>query len=247
MEVLSSPVLLRPADLGRSRHFYRDVLGLAIYWEFRTSADPGMVFFLGPGFREVSGQPVGAARHSVMIWLQVRDINAEHERLAAASVHILRETVTEPWALTEMWIEDPDGVWMVLASCRQGVSAAADQDVCCDQAARTRYAPDHAVRELVSAGQGRAQQPSPESLLLQRRVSESTERLGKVPTLTLPEDTGLVGKGRRGGRPLAPDLDPGFKKRLVYSGGDAQLGDLPVPGGVDLALAIAQGQARALG
>lgn len=55
VEVLSSPVLLRPADLGRSRHFYRDVLGLAIYWEFRTSADPGMVFFLGPGFGKSPG------------------------------------------------------------------------------------------------------------------------------------------------------------------------------------------------
>jgi len=31
-----------------------------------------------------------------MIWLQVRDVNAEHERLAAAGVHILREPVVEP-------------------------------------------------------------------------------------------------------------------------------------------------------
>jgi hypothetical protein len=27
VEVLSSRILLRPADLGRSHHFYRDVLG----------------------------------------------------------------------------------------------------------------------------------------------------------------------------------------------------------------------------
>jgi hypothetical protein len=55
-----------------------------------------------------------------------------------------------------------------------------------------------------------------------------------------------MGKGCRGGRPLAPDLDPGFNKRLIYPGSDAQLDDLPVPRGVDLVLAIAQGQARAL-
>jgi len=30
MEVLSSRILLRPAGLGQSRHFYRHVLGLAI-------------------------------------------------------------------------------------------------------------------------------------------------------------------------------------------------------------------------
>ncbi len=114
MEVLSSRILLRPADLGRSQRFYRDVLGLAIYREFGSPADPGVVFFLGPGFLEVSGPAAGAAGHSVMLWLQVRDIGAEHQRLAAAGARILREPVAEPWGLAEMWIEDPDGVRIVL-------------------------------------------------------------------------------------------------------------------------------------
>jgi hypothetical protein len=45
VEVLSSRILLRPADLGRSRHFYRDVLGLAIYREFSSPTDPGWSSF----------------------------------------------------------------------------------------------------------------------------------------------------------------------------------------------------------
>ena len=114
MEILSSRILLRPADLGRSQHFYRDVLGLAIYREFGSPADPGVVYFLGSGFLEVSGHSAGGAEPPVMIWLQVRDISAEHVRLAAAEVRIVREPVTEPWGLTEMWIEDPDGVRIVL-------------------------------------------------------------------------------------------------------------------------------------
>ena len=113
-EVLSSRILLRPADLSESQRFYRDVLGLAIHREFGSPADPGVVFFLGPGLLEVSGHSAGAAGNSVMIWLQVRDVRAEHERLAAAGAHILREPATEPWGLTEMWIEDPDGVRIVL-------------------------------------------------------------------------------------------------------------------------------------
>jgi catechol 2,3-dioxygenase-like lactoylglutathione lyase family enzyme len=44
----------------------------------------------------------------------VPDAGAEHERLAAAGVRILREPVTELWGLTEMWIEDPDGIQIVL-------------------------------------------------------------------------------------------------------------------------------------
>ena len=114
MEVLSSRILLRPASLGRSHQFYRDVLGLAVYREFGTPGNPGLVFFLGTGLLEVSGRCDGAAGPCIMIWLQVRDLAAEHERLLAAGVRVLREPVAEPWGLTEMWIEDPDGVRIVL-------------------------------------------------------------------------------------------------------------------------------------
>ena len=54
------------------------------------------------------------AGRSVLIWIQVRDVHAEHVRLAAAGVPIVREPAAEPWGLIEMWIEDPDGVRIVL-------------------------------------------------------------------------------------------------------------------------------------
>ena len=113
MEVLSSRILLRPADLARSQRFYRDVLGLAVYREFGSPQDRGVVFFLGNGFLEVSGRGDDPGR-GLMIWLQVRDLPAEHTRLAGSGARILREPVTEPWGLTEMWIEDPDGTRIVL-------------------------------------------------------------------------------------------------------------------------------------
>ena len=120
MEVLSSRILLRPADLRRSRQFYRDVLGLATYREFGPPDDPAVVFFLGSGLLEVSGHSSGPAGPAVMIWLQVRDVNAEHERLAASGIRVLREPVREHWGLTEMWIEDPDGVRIVLVEVPPG-------------------------------------------------------------------------------------------------------------------------------
>ena len=114
MDILSSRILLRPSDLDRSRRFYRDVLGLAIYREFGPPDDPGVVFFLGQGLLEVSGHATSPPGRSVMIWIQVRDIHAEHAQLAAAAVRIIRDPVTEPWGLIEMWIEDPDGIRIVL-------------------------------------------------------------------------------------------------------------------------------------
>jgi catechol 2,3-dioxygenase-like lactoylglutathione lyase family enzyme len=120
VDVLSSRILLRPSDLDRSRRFYRDVLGLAIYREFGPPDDPGVVFFLGPGLLEVSGHMAGPPGHSVMIWIQVQDVHAEHARLAAAGVPIVRGPATEPWGLTEVWIQDPDGIQIVLVEVPAG-------------------------------------------------------------------------------------------------------------------------------
>ena len=55
VDVLSSRILLRPAGLDRSRRLHRDVLGLAIYWEFGPAEDPGVAFLPGRGSLEVSG------------------------------------------------------------------------------------------------------------------------------------------------------------------------------------------------
>lgn len=114
MDVLSSRILLRPSDPERSRRFYRDVLGLAIYREFGPPENPGLVFFLGQGLLEVSGTSDDEPTAALRIWLQVRDVEAERDRIEAAGVPILREPQREPWGLVEMWIRDPDGVRIVL-------------------------------------------------------------------------------------------------------------------------------------
>jgi predicted enzyme related to lactoylglutathione lyase len=110
MEVLSSRVLLRPVDLERSRAFYRDALGLAIYREFGSGPERGTVFFLGGGFLEVSGRSGGPPGDAIALWLQVRDLAATRRELGERGVRIVREPERMPWGLEEMWIADPDGV-----------------------------------------------------------------------------------------------------------------------------------------
>ena len=114
MEILSSRVLLRPVDLAATQGFYRDVLGLAVAREFGTVGHRGMVFFLGNGLLEVSGTREAGTASSLVLWLQVRDVQAELERLAGLGVGIAREAQTEPWGLIEGWIQDPDGTRIVL-------------------------------------------------------------------------------------------------------------------------------------
>ena len=65
------------------------------------------MFFLGQGLLEVSGHAAGPPGRPVRIWMQVGDVHAEHARLAATGVPVVREPVIEPWGLIEMWIEDP--------------------------------------------------------------------------------------------------------------------------------------------
>jgi uncharacterized glyoxalase superfamily protein PhnB len=45
--------------------------------------------------------------------LQVRDIYAAQDELAARGVAIAREARQEPWGLHEMHVTDPDGVTLI--------------------------------------------------------------------------------------------------------------------------------------
>jgi catechol 2,3-dioxygenase-like lactoylglutathione lyase family enzyme len=110
VDVLASRVLLHPRDWRRSYRFYREILGLKIYREWRG----GTVFFLGGGFLELSGQggePIGS---TPQLWLQVEDLEREHRRLRNHDVVIAEAPVRKPWGLDEMRIEDPDGLRLVL-------------------------------------------------------------------------------------------------------------------------------------
>ncbi|HIY86916.1 MAG TPA: VOC family protein [Candidatus Yaniella excrementavium] len=115
MEILSSRTLLRPNNLERTQAFYRDILGLAIFRVFGPPQSPGMVFFCGNGLLEVAGQAEApASAPQLSLWMQVRDVEVEYQRLEQHGVTMLREPRTEHWGLIEAWIADPDGVQIVL-------------------------------------------------------------------------------------------------------------------------------------
>lgn len=114
MDVLNSRLLLRPTDPARSRRFYADVLGLAVAREFGDPAEPGTVFFCGQGLLEVSGRSEQPPSGGFALWLQVRDVRAEWQRLTSAGARGLRDPQVEPWGLVEAWVADPDGVRIVL-------------------------------------------------------------------------------------------------------------------------------------
>jgi predicted enzyme related to lactoylglutathione lyase len=114
VEVLSSRVLLRPSDFEVGVRWYREVLGLRVAREYGTGGSvTGVVLFLGGGFLELTSGG-GTEGPGPTLWLQVPEVDSEHERLAAAGVDVLRQPVTEPWGLRECWIADPDGTRIAL-------------------------------------------------------------------------------------------------------------------------------------
>lgn len=112
MQVLSSRLILRPADYDRTLSFYKDVIGLAIAREY----DGGTVFFAGQGLIEVAahGGSGSSTAFEGAVWLQVRDIAKAQSELAAKGVPIDREARKEAWGLHELWVHDPDGVKIIV-------------------------------------------------------------------------------------------------------------------------------------
>src|SRR5439155_20338996 len=70
IEVSSSRFLLRPRDLERSLRFYEETLGLAVYREWRSGQDRGVVFFLGGGLLEVAGSTAETPSEAVRLLFQ---------------------------------------------------------------------------------------------------------------------------------------------------------------------------------
>jgi predicted enzyme related to lactoylglutathione lyase len=114
VEILTSRVLLRPSDIGRSVRFYERTLGLAIYREWGTGTERGVVFFLGGGLLEISGQSSESPSSAISLVLQVRNVRATRERLTQEGVAIDAEPEQMPWGLIEMTVRDPDGLALII-------------------------------------------------------------------------------------------------------------------------------------
>jgi catechol 2,3-dioxygenase-like lactoylglutathione lyase family enzyme len=109
-----------PGDLERSLRFYGETLGLAVFREWGSGSDRGVVFFLGAGLLEVSGSSSEPPSGAVRLLLQVRDVQQAWRRLAAAGVVIEEEPKRKPWGLIEMVARDPDGLAIVIVEVPPG-------------------------------------------------------------------------------------------------------------------------------
>jgi catechol 2,3-dioxygenase-like lactoylglutathione lyase family enzyme len=91
-------------------HFYDRVLGLRRYREYGSGGRiTGVVYFIGGGFLEVTGSGGRREGDGARLWLQVPDVDAEHQRLRAVGADVRQPPADMPWGLREMELADPDG------------------------------------------------------------------------------------------------------------------------------------------
>lgn len=118
VQVLASRVLGRPRDFDAAVDFYEARLGLVRFRDWGSEPRRGIVYFLGGGYLELTETPPDAEPppppQGVRLWLQVPDVAAAREELAAAGVVIAAEPEKKPWGLIEMSVLDPDGLELVL-------------------------------------------------------------------------------------------------------------------------------------
>ncbi len=62
---------------------------------------------LGGGFLEITRASTSSP--SVTLWVQVRDVRAEEDRLRAAGVKVVKSVERMPWGLIESWVHDEEG------------------------------------------------------------------------------------------------------------------------------------------
>ena len=121
VEILTSRMLLRPTDLGRSLRFYEQTVGLAIYREWGSGSSRGVVFFLGGGgLLELSAGGGRPASDAVSLVLQVRDVHATREHMVHSGVTVQEEPELKPWGLLEMTVHDPDGLALIFVEVPPG-------------------------------------------------------------------------------------------------------------------------------
>lgn len=117
-------VILYVEDLEKTKHFYRELLGLALRNEFGTyiEFDTGstiLSFNTREDVREITGLPIpnGVRKEQTFeLGFVTDEVEAVVERLHAAGVPVLMNPVEKPWGQKVAYVEDPDGHYIEICS-----------------------------------------------------------------------------------------------------------------------------------
>ena len=107
-------ICLITQDVARLAVFYAQVLdcpplGDDTHAEF-PFGDAGLAIYSVQGTEAMApGSMAGAGAGGFTLIFEVRDIQAECERIQALGIPLVKPLQTHPWGATSFWFRDPDG------------------------------------------------------------------------------------------------------------------------------------------
>ena len=108
-------LVLEVADIERSLHFYRDLLGVPLRRDLDhggtdrwISGDHAALSWHDSFFHFALYQSKGAVTRDVQLGFPIADLDEAHARLVKAGVPVAVEPRDEPWGRTARY-RDPDG------------------------------------------------------------------------------------------------------------------------------------------
>lgn len=101
-------------DIARLRAFYEAALQVAgqgddQYSYFRAGAFQLSIFSVSGMESMAPGSALGSGTGRWVLEAQVEDVDAEHSRLLALGVAIVKPPASHEWGLRSVWFRDPDG------------------------------------------------------------------------------------------------------------------------------------------
>ncbi len=109
-----SGINLISRDVLNLRDFYQAVLQVEIEGdaEFASCMINGIVLsiYCWSGMENMApGSMADAGAGTCVLEFEVDDVDAEHQRLIALNIPIVKPPTTQPWGLRSVWLRDPDG------------------------------------------------------------------------------------------------------------------------------------------
>jgi predicted enzyme related to lactoylglutathione lyase len=115
-----------PSDLDATARFYTEVLGFRIARDDRREGIPYLALErgtvqLGAAYRPKPAEPDSRRPPiGVELVLEVEDLHAERDRVAAAGWPVAEEITDRPWGLQDFRVLDPDGYYWRLTTRAKG-------------------------------------------------------------------------------------------------------------------------------
>lgn len=109
-----SGICLVSRDVLKLREFYQAVLqveaeGNAEFTWFTLNGIVLSIYFWQGMENLAPGSMADAGTGRCLLEFEVDDVDAEHQRLVALNIPIVKPPTTQPWGLRSVWLRDPDG------------------------------------------------------------------------------------------------------------------------------------------